>query len=44
MAITGVLMAVLPIGIRVALLLAAIVLAFVLDSVKLALFQRLVIA
>jgi len=35
-------MAVLPSGIRVALLLAAIVLAFVHNSLKLALFQRLI--
>jgi len=44
LAIKGILMTALPIGILVVLLLAAIVLAFVLDGVKLVLFKRLAIA
>jgi H+-transporting ATPase len=44
LAIKGVLMTALPIGILAVLLIAAIVLAFVLDGVKLVLFKRLAIA
>ena len=44
LAIKGILMAALPIGILAELLLAVIVLAFVLDGVKLVLFKRLAIA
>jgi len=44
LAIKGILMAALPISVLAVLLLAAIVLAFVLDGVKLVLFKRLAIA